>query len=280
MKGFRRTGDVLEFFDGARVPLSTDGGLVGFLPAEQTYAFNLAFPDVVKQAHFFWTWRCTYQSGRFTTTSTGLAAPAAIPQEWSDIVVIADAPAGANRFYGRLQLFRTAAPSHSWVGKTIFAPAFAGLFVPVGGSLELERANAFGRVLSIYVADGSAGRPGPVGKLVAYIEQSVGGPALGYENYGPIAIGGLESFPVTGGGNTPSATAGIPVWQSTSSPAYKSSFNVVDNPVTPPRWHLEYHRWASSTGDPRVDPPLYADPTNYASTYSVTLVGRFGRDNL
>lgn len=143
----------------------------------------------------------------------------------------------------------------------------------MNGSMVLEEGVGFARALSIYVADGTPGREGPAGKLVAYLDQSVSGQCGGFRTWGNNSPGDNTPGAQRGGGNAwlGAGSVGQLVWAPTAlGPSKKqtSGTSISESWISVP---YTMHRWDGS------DAPVYSDPTNYSSTYSVEVVGRFGR---
>ena len=254
-----------------RTTFTTDGRLVNFLPTESVYTFNASFPDAVKAKAGFWYWSIQWSPpgapSAYGWHSLGMAGVAAAKQKWTNIIVLGDAPPGANLFLGRARLTRTVSPNTTWMGQTVTPPDFAGRWIPVAGSMLLEQAVGFARAISIYVANGTPGREGPVGKLVAYLDHTVSGNCGGYRAWGdPVYTTGRGGENAWFGGGA----SGQLIWTpSALGPSKKQSSGVASGSIflTQP----DRHKWNGS------DPPVYDDPSNYASTYSIELAGRFGR---
>lgn len=262
--------------NGSRATFTTAGDLVQFLTTEQTYSASLAFPDVPKGELYGAAYDIDYTAGGGGPSQYGydiinVAGVGARPQEWSNTITLGSVPSGAEVFIGRATLSRTVAPSHGWVNGTISPRVPMGVGIQITGSFTLEQELGFGRGLSIYIADGSAARPGTPGQLVAHIQQSVGPACGGAGVWGTLIAPNQDSI---GGENVFPSGGGILVYQNPSAP--------YTNSISGTTFAADYYapgglldivasmlRGGSSAA-------VYSDPTNYASTYSLTVQGRFG----
>ncbi|UYN98350.1 MAG: hypothetical protein KIT02_10265 [Devosia sp.] len=266
-KGYQIGGGEMRVWDDGRNAMISAGAMLGFLPSEESYSFNAAFPDVPKGRIDLWDWECDFNSlapedQRYLWGTTGIAAVGARPQEWVDTITLTAAPSGANLFFGRVRVNRSSGPSHSWLGQTLSAAPFANLWVPAGGSMELEAATGFSRGLSIYITGGN---------LVARLDQSVSGQCGGFRSWGdsnPQSLADSKGGQNRYGG---SGSTAQPVWFPTSSPGRKVSSGTTGILVGPGAPQYQRHKWDGT------DPPTYSDPTDYSATYAVEVVGRFGR---
>ncbi|MBE7734551.1 hypothetical protein [Devosia faecipullorum] len=106
----------LRIWNGTREVFNTAAGrLVNFLPSASTYTFTAGFPDALKGKIGFWYWESRWTlphpeaPNRYGYHVLGAAAVGARPQKWTNIIVLGDAPPGANMFIGQARLTRTQA---------------------------------------------------------------------------------------------------------------------------------------------------------------------------
>jgi len=247
---------------GSRITMTTAGQMVQFLTAEQTYTASLAFPDVTKGELYGVQYDVDYSAGvGYGYDVQNVSAVGALPQEWSNTLTLGAVPSGADIFIGRATLTRTVSPTHNWLYGPINPRIPAGVGIQITGTFTLEEELGFGRQMSIYISGGN---------LVVELQQSVGPACGGAGDWGkPLtpnedAIGGRNVFPSGGG---------ILIYQNPSAP-YSKSVNGSVSGFYPPfglttKVDPMYHGQSNAA--------VYSDPTNYASTYSLTVNGRYGR---
>lgn len=267
----------LTFFgpDGREPLVVPEAVPVLLLPTEVSLASQDAeYPDVSKGRIFVHTWMVQSAAGNYFSAETGLCVVSALPGEWSQTTVLADAPAGANFFLSQVRFNRIVAPSHAWLNETIVAKPPANKWLSlVSGSVLLEAVQAFARAVSIYV-DVEPGSP-TVGKLVLHQQQSVADAPGGFGVWGegePSGIGVPFTYsPHNGGETVHDGTAGHPVYQGpNSSPQYKATSGATSASLfaVPVR---QTHRRTGS------NPPSITDPTDFGATWRLDIRGRFGR---
>ncbi len=269
-RGFELGASGIRVWDGARTVFSTAiGRLLNFLPVQQTYSFSAIFPDADKGRISMWSYLSQFAilvTPPYFWVSWGIAAVGARGQEWSQTIDLGPAPPGANIFIGRARVIRTKAPSHSWVGEPLAAPAFNDIWVPVNGSMLMEQGLGICRAMSIFITGG---------RLVAYLQHSVSPNCGGYRQWGDQLV--RSSQTCSGGENRwdgAGTAPALPVYFPTSSPGRKVSSGTTPNYSAGSdsvASNYRRHRWDGP------DAPVYSDPTDYSSIYSVELVGRFGR---
>lgn len=272
--GYKIGGGEFRVWNETRNAMISSGALVGFLPTEHTFEDTASFPDVQKGRLDGWSWYSRWSPPNAPSAygwyCFGVAMVGARPQEWSSNRTLGVAPTGANLFLGRVRIVRSSGPSHPWLGQTLSAPGYNNQWVPINGavSMELEEAIGFSRGLSIYIADGTDAAPGTAGRLTLRLEQSVSGKCGNLRSWGDASVnpGGTSQ----GGENRWAGTGNDaqPVLIPTDEPGRKVSSGTTGNPLSVGRTR---HKWDGP------DPPTYSDPTDYSSTYSVEVVGRFGR---
>lgn len=268
MKGWDWEGGQFRIVNGDRIVATTGGTLLQFLTDQQTFSTTLSFPDANKGQLYTFSYGTTYASGgNYATNVAFRTAVGALPQEWSDTIVLGDAPAGADIAVVHVVLSRIAAPSHAWLGQTL-APVFPqGVDIQLWGSMNLEMGPCITRGLTVDIVGG---------ELVAIIDQTVGPEAGNFTTYGyipptePTTVfdnfrGGTENVAPSG--------AGVPVWWSDSSPYSKIESGTWSGPLAPgnPTAFANDRRYGGSAA------AYYDDPTDYSSTYSLTVKCRFGR---
>lgn len=265
MKGFRfdPVAKRISFLDGARVAASTDGTLVNLLPSFYEATVSLVFPDLATSVLYNHWWITQYtESNKYITDEGCVTSVVAIPQEWSDTTILAAAPAGADIFAASVNLTRTGNPS-PWGGATIDVLPKQGQWMPFFGSMLVEAELNMARAFSLYI-DG--------GNLVLHRQQSVGPASGGYGSYGnsaPVGAGGGPGVTSRGGSNSAISTQGMPVYQieSKSIDSYiQEPFGLGSAPNKPVAMAYGGSQQCS-----------LADPTNFQSTYSLQIKGRFGR---
>lgn len=265
MDMFDKSGGDFSIVTGGRTAFTTAGNLLMFLTSEQTFTTSLVFPDVPKTEIYGWTWLSDDipASSDYAWGATGQSLVGAQPQEWSNTITLGAAPSGANIHMGRAAFTRSASPSHSWWSYPIDVLVPTAVEMQIAGSFILEQAPGFCRAVSIYITGGN---------LVAFLQQSVGAGAGNFNAWGNSTPTAGDS---AGGTNTSAGGASIPVYANSASP---------------------YRRVGSGTGTIGVGPgsvgtqvaaynnggsnqATYLDPTNYSSTYALTVKTRFGRLN-
>lgn len=251
--------------DGRTVS-TTDGTLVCLLPTALSLpARTLTFPDFSKDEGYVWT-GSVRQPGTSTTTYQKAESCAvfvtAVPQEYSNKTVLADAPAGADFFIGQVKVSRTTAPQNTWMGRTLAVLPVQAQWMPIAGALSalMEADIGMARAMHIYIDDDAASAT--YRKLVMEAEQSVS-----------VAIGGWDTWSVGAAGQSlfdrgivaENVTKGIPVFLRAGSKSY--GYTSPTGSFTMP---TTYQKGGSS-------PCARGDTTVYTSVYSIDIQGRFGR---
>lgn len=262
---FEKTGGHFRITDGARQVFATDANLLMLLTAEQTFSATLSFPDVPKTEIYGWEWVSNDipLSSSYGWGATGQSLVGARPQEWNNTIVLGSVPAGANIHMGRAAFTRTAAPSHAWIGYPIEVAVPQSVEMQIAGSFILEMAPGFCRAASIYISGGN---------LVAYLQQSVGDGAGNFDSWGNAAPAAGDT---AGGANTSAGGASFPVYWNNSSPYRKVGSGTGTIGVGPGSVGAQVAAYNNGGSQEAT----YSDPTNYASTYSLTVKTRFGRLN-
>lgn len=248
-----------------RIVSTTDGTLVNFLTTPQSFSVSAVYPDANKAGVYSWSSRYVKVSSNLRVLSWGAYGVGALPQEYSVDYVLGAVPAGADIFLGRIALSRTVGPTHDWAGRPLTPLVPLGVYMPINGSLMLEQGFGISRAMSVLISGGS---------LVLNVQQSVSVGSGGYRNWGaqeapfPPPTGNVD---INGGrndydGGTPPSL----IYSPASAPGRKFS----DFQNIPGAEATVYYRWHRRDGN---DPAAYSDPTNFSSTYSVNIQGRFGR---
>lgn len=274
MSGFEIEGNQIVIRYGAREVATTGGTLLQFLTTEQTITGSVTFPNVTKTRLHMWMYNVLRAPGdNFRVVHIAQNAVGAPPQEWSGDVILAAVPSGADIFIGRIQIAQTVAPTHSWLGQplTPVVPAGVQMSLNSASTILVEMAPGISRALTIDIEGGN---------LVAKLQQSVG-PAAG--NFGQFGDWSQRippnSFPpenVRQGAENTSASGSpaLPIWwdETTRHQVQINTVGIIDagNAIL----DADLTRWGGSQRD--VFAP-YSDPTNYISTYAITVRGRFGR---
>jgi len=269
---FEIIGNRFVITNGSRVVATTEGTLLQFLTSQQTFSTTLSFPNINKSRLYQWQYRLTRGTGdRFSMIREAGNAVGALPQEWSNNTVIAAIPTGADIFVGRILLNRTVNPSHTWLGQPLVPVVPMNVNTPlVGGtSLVVEQGPGISRAITIDIE---------AGNLVAKLQHSVGPPAGNFGTNGampPQVPPTLSDDFRRGAENTSVAgPAALPVWWSTDFPYFISQLATFSGGIGPGGLAIGWAEQAKLGG---VSEAPHIDPTNYASTYSATITGRFGR---
>jgi hypothetical protein len=270
---FELLGDRFVITNGDRTVATTNGTLLQFLTAEQAFTSTLTFPDINKSRLYQWQYRLTRAPfDQFFMVREAGNAVGALPQEWSSSPVIASAPAGADIFIGRVLLSRTTAPSHTRLGQPLAPAVPTGVEIPlVGGtSMIVETGPGISRAMTFDIEGGN---------LVAKLQHSVG-PAAG--NFGTNGAMPPQVPPNSTNDNfrrgaenvSASGVPALPVWWNASAPYFISEGTEFSTGIGPGGLAIG---WANRARYGGPDEAPYTDPTNYTSTYAVTIRGRFGR---
>lgn len=259
MSGLAISNGVAEITYGARRVATTNGTLVCLLPTRQTFNRTVTFPDFAKDYYYHWEFDERYRSGdgSYAIGNSAQAFITAKPQEYSSKQTLMAIPAGADFFLGQVVIQRTGAPANTWMGGAINCLAQQGVWMPWRGSCVVEQMINMTRAIHVSIEGAS---------LVLELEQSVGPAPGGYGSYGDSSPASVANK--TGHTETYGSVAGMPVWTSTSAP-YRS-----EDSATGSDWHTI--NW-KSTQLGNTKSASVSDPTNYASTYSLNIRGRFGR---
>lgn len=267
MKGFDfdPVAGRISFINGSRTVASTDGTLVCFLPEADNYedTISVVFPDLTTSILYNHWWISQYTTGDVYIMDEGCVTQVvAVPQEWEDTTILAAAPDGADIFASKVRINRTGNPS-TWGGSSIDVLPKQNVWIPFTGSVLCEAELDMCRAFSLYIEDGN---------LVLHRQQSVGPAVGGYGAYGssnPVGAGGGPGVTSTGGSNTALSTQGFPCYNidSRSIASYpEDPFGLGNAPAKPV---------ANAYGGSQQC--SISDPTNYQSTYTVDIVGKFGR---
>lgn len=263
MKGFEfdPPNGRMRFFNEAREVAISEGKLINMLPSPVFDAtIGVSFPDFSKDWLYIWSFSSTVGGlggNQYGWTSQGQTSRTVVPQEWSQVANLMAVPDGCDLFWGRVNITRTGAPSHSWGGQAIDVLPPQNVWVPFNGSMLVEKEDLMARAFSIFIEEG---------QLKLHRQQSVGAAPGGYGAYGDQGADYTSSK--QGGEWHYFSQPGLPVWGSGSSPYFKSSNGVTN---LPPFSEVYTHKWDGP------DPASTSDPTNYSSTYQVQVYGQFGR---
>ncbi len=251
--------------NGSRVVSTTNGTLVNLLPAANDYSstINVVFPDFTKDYLYNWNWVNDYfanpnGANSVAEDNTCTTQVTVVPQEWSDTTVLAAAPSGADIFVAMVRLNRTVNPSHSWGGSAIGVLPPANVWLPFTGSVLVEAEVGMCRAFSLYLSGGN---------LVLHRQQSVGVPPGGWGTYGNSGFSFFAPADGTGGENVYGSAQGIPVVQidQQDSAATIESVNLLT-----PQFKTNHRRGGANACSVSLS-------TNFGSTYSVEITGKFGR---
>ncbi|MET3899662.1 hypothetical protein ABIB57_003624 [Devosia sp. UYZn731] len=267
MNGFSIEGGRIVIDYGSRRVATTGGTLLQFLTGAQSFSTSIGFPDANKVPLYQWLGTIQRAVGdNFLAHREARPLVGARPQEWGNTIILGAAPAGADLFIGQATLVRTAAPSHTWLGTPIAPVIPQGVAIQLTGSMLVEMTVGITRGLTVDIVGGN---------LVALLQHSVGPAAGNFTTSGevPLDYPSVSSSPGNlhqGAENNAPSGAAIPVWWSSLVQGTQSfSGSISGGPNA--RAYANASRYGGSA---QVG---YSDPTNYASTYSLVVNGRFGR---
>ncbi len=268
MNGFSIESGQLVITNGSRTVSSTEGTLVNLLPTQVTFtAETLAFPHPPMDYCYAWGFVQDFigsagGSDNYDQSNTGQVFFTATPEEYESTTVLMAAPDGADIFFGMVKFTQTTAPTHTWYSRDL-APLLAlDVWIPWNGSGLIEAALGITRLVHLAIEDGD---------LVLVAQQSVGPPMGGGNRYWGDTNQSPYLQDAEGGEFVPGSAEGFAVWTSTSSPYRKSSGRGVSTSSLTGPSDYTTHRSGGS------DPVDTTNPTDYTSTYSVDIVGQFGR---
>lgn len=273
MKGinFDATDGRITIVNGDRTVATTDGTLVCVLPdVLEVSGEEVIFSDFQKSNMYVWTFGQDwfFQTDQYLKGESCVVFITALPQEWSDKIVVADAPAGADFFIGHIRLNRTSAPASTWLGKTIGVLPIQDEWIPWSGSCLVEAAENMARAIHLYIDD-DPGSP-TYRKLILEAQQSVGPPIGGYTNSyssGSSLTDYAQVRVLNGANSTSGPTTGFPIALRAGNKSRGWNGPINDSGT------LGYTTY-SATGN---SPCARSDTTSYTSVYSVDIRGRFGR---
>ena len=270
MSGFSYEGGQMVIRYGDRRVATTGGTLLQFLSDEEVFSRDITYPDANKNEIYAWRYVSTRAPGsNFALEILAQSVVGARAQEWETTHVLGPAPAGADLFLGRATLTRTIAPSHTWLGQTISPVVPQGVAVQSTGSILVEAALGISRTLTIDV-DG--------GNLIAYLQHSVGPIAGDFGQWGtmPVSFAPTSTGDNTRDGGENTGTPALPVYWRDTTP-YRKTFQLIYEGTIGPGSIAEASGAANATKQGGASDAVYADPTNYSSTYALMVRGRFGR---
>jgi hypothetical protein len=266
MSGFEVSNGRLVFTYGDRQVATTGGTLLQFLTEEQEFTASVSFPNASLGEIYAWSYQAAYQTGPYYQIGiTAQSVCGAYSQEWDHTQVLGAAPAGADFFVGRAVLSRTASPTQTWIGQTIFPVVPEGVGIPVGtnGSMLVEAALGLSRALTIDV-EGS--------NLVAILQHSVGPVAGNFRQWG-IMPPSYPGSPGTNNGGENTGTPALPVYWRDDSPYRKTGVWQTDSTLRANATLVA----AGRTRQGGSEAASYPGSPDYSSTYALTVRGRFGR---
>ena len=276
MKGleFDPITHTLRIIDGSREVLVAAGTMVSLLTTLETFASQPAtFPDFSKDNLYIWT---SAAKVALSTLGKGEAAACyitALPQEYSDVTVLMDAPDGADIFWGQFKLDRTTDPANTWMGRTLGVLPPEGQWMPINGaaSVLVEAEVDMSRALHIYIDDDPLSAN--YRKLVMEVEQSVG-PAIGGYTTMVNQTDSLNYYDsceaVNSNDDANASFCGIPIFlRSSGSYGYNNSAWGGGPLFSSNRPTTMRHDGGSAVAR--------NDTTDYQSIYTLDIRGRFGR---
>ena len=271
MSGFWVEGGQLVVEHGPRTVATTNGTLLQFLTDARTFSQSISYPDIDDVELYQWRGSVqrapgdNFRAYRFARTVVG-----ARPQEWSNSIVLGAVPAGADLFIGQATLQRTSAPSHTWLGTTITPVIPQNVPIQLTGSMLVEMTAGLCRSLTVAISGGN---------LVATLQHSVGPAAGNFTSHGVVPmVAPSTSIPPNdfnvGIENVAPSGAALPVWWPTTT---GSNFIEGSGTTSGVIGGGQASAFCNSVRRSGSTPVQYTNPTNYSSTYSLTVTGRFGR---
>lgn len=241
-----------------RTTFNTRGKLINALPDAFATTVNVLFPDFAKGNAYYWKWESDFNSiqDQYGWISEGTSQITALPQEWSQVDTLASAPDGADLFWSRMRVNRTASPS-AWISQPIDVQPPQNVWL-MGSEAVIEAEFNMVRAFSIYLEGGF---------LKLWRSQTVGPASGGFGSAGNTSPASLTD--TSGRIWHDFGSPGMPIYANGAAPYYKVSSGTTS--IIPPYQHYQTHKWDGS------DPASLADPTNYASTYQVDVYGKFAR---
>ena len=267
MKGYRfdRAARRLEFINDSRTVATTDGTLVCMLPTIHSFTGQLVtFPDFQKDKWYHWDFQTAWSplappNGQIDLLEHCHIWISAIEQEYDQVAqTLMAAPDGSDFVMARLQLSRTTAPTHTWIGSTIGVLPVQNEWIPMnGGSILVEAQIGMARAMHLEVVGGN---------LVLSAQQSVGQAALNdWVAFGDAWPAGFASR--NGGQQSYFTNKGLPIYDPNTATSKKTR---TDNA----NWPVNVGRALHQGGSEQC---TYTDATNYQSVYSVDVEVQFGR---
>ena len=271
MSGLAIEDGQIVITNGSRTVATTGGTLLQFLTDEQTFAANIDFPDPDKAQLYQFEYQIQRAPGdNYFAIRKARSSVGALLQEWSNTVVLGEAPEGADLFVGRASMVRTISPSHTWLNQNIAQVIPSGQYFQLTGSVLVEAAIGITRSMTVDVQGGN---------LVARLQHSVGPAAGNFRQIGTMPpaspdsaispnniTSGAENI-VVGGGDV------FPVWWTDTAPYYLNEGEA--NPSVGPTGGSRLWCQYAAYGWPHA--VSYTDPTDYSTRYAITVKGRFGR---
>ena len=259
----------------ARTTLTTDGTLICAVPVAVSIAGHaLTLPDFQKDIAYFHTWFVDYYSdsslnSHYDWHETCAVQITAVPQEYSDKTILADAPVGADFFSGLVRLSRTSGPASTWMSRAVACLPVQGQWIPFMGGVSIPLEVDIGMVRGLHVyldkasflADGVTANP-TLNKLVIEAQQSVTTALGGYGSTGQSAVlGQRDGFGIE---ITQGSVKGLPIFNRAGGKTYDTG-------------DAGYAAVLSKYAINGTNPCAKTDPTSYTSIYSIDLQGQFGR---
>ncbi|MFC3704461.1 hypothetical protein ACFOOL_06810 [Devosia honganensis] len=267
MSFFYENGQMVIEYQGRRVA-TTEGRLLQFVSEEQEFTTDIAFPDANKGQLYTWSYGTNTGPTSIGYYGNCRTAVGARPQEWSNDVVLASAPTGADLWVGRAMLTHTKAPSHTWLGQTLSPAVPEGAEIQLWGSMVVEIGPGISRGLTVDIVDG---------QLLVRLAHSVGPAAGNFTTYGtvPPQASQFNGVQFSGIQNQAVGGAALPVFWREGSP-YSKTFSGQTGGLSSPDRSAAVSI-CSSYNRGGANAAVYDDPTDYSSIYTLTVRGRFGR---
>lgn len=251
----------ITFVHNDRVAFTTDGKLVNLLPPEYDYSgiLSCVFSDPPKATkshmHQAVIERIDFASPSNWGRGSRCVAWVSVPgREWEKETVICPLPSPDVDFVViKAKFQRTTAPTHDWCGKPVIPMVDQNVTIPFTGSVHLENGDpGLNRFMSIILSGNN---------LVMHQQETILNTQANY--------GSWDDQPGTAGRYRTEWTAhggsGIPVWADVGAPWRRNTTDVVQSNGRP--------NFLSTMANGCSIP---SDPTNYGSTWTITLNASFG----
>jgi len=259
-------GGKITIVHNDRVAFTTAGKLVNLLPAAYDYSGTVAcvFADPPKsRAYMHQAYQINhYVSGerRWGVSSRCVAWVSVPAREWSQETVICPLPSPDIDFVViNARFSRISAPSHAWCGRPIISMVNEGVTIPFTGTVHLESGDPGLQRLASIVRSGS--------NLVLHQQESILNCAGSFGSWTDHPSGTFEysrtDWRAVG-------TPGLPVWADLGAPWRRNDAKSLPDQQIPPGFLTTCDLGGA------VACSVPSDPTNFGSTWAITIHAMFG----